>query len=400
MQLELSNFHFYNPVRILFGKEQIEGLPRLIPQDKKVLILYGGGSVERFGTLDRVKEALADYKFGEFGGIEANPTYETCMKAVEKIKEEDFDFLLAVGGGSVIDGTKFIAAAAEFDGNPLDIFGGGIGKKVRIQRALPLGTILTLPATASEMNATSVITFTEQQAKLSFSSSKIYPQFSILEPELTYTLPERQLANGISDTFVHTMENYLTYPVGGMVQDQFAEGLLRTLIEIGPGVIDKTNHNYTLRANYMWSATVALNGWLSVGVPGDWSTHALGHELTVLNDTDHARSLTAVLPAMMHVRRKEKHDKLIQYAERVFHITEGTDEEKIQSALQKTVDFFKQLKMPTNLGEVDVKEEDIDFLVEQLVKHEKVNISEHGDMTADKLREVYEAALDNSFLNV
>lgn len=398
MQREINPFHFYNPVRILFGKKQIENLSRLITKDKKVLILYGGGSVKRFGTLDRVKEALKDYSYGEFGGIEANPTYETSMRAVEKIKTEGFDFLLAVGGGSVIDATKFIAAAAEFEGNPMDIFGGGIGNKVGIKSALPLGTILTLPATASEMNATSVITFTKQEAKLSFSSSKVYPQFSILEPELTYTLPERQLANGVSDAFVHTIENYLTYPVGAMIQDQFSEGVLRTLIEIGTDVIDEENHDYNLRATYMWAATVALNGWLSVGVPGDWSTHALGHEITVLNGTDHARSLTAVLPAMMHVRRKQKHEKLVQYAERVFQITTGTDEEKINGAIQKTVAFFKQLDMPTNLAEVNVQAKDIDFLVEQLVKHGKINISEQGDMTAEDHREVYNAALDNAFL--
>lgn len=399
MKHEISDFNFYNPVRIAFGKDRIKDLPRLIPEGKKVLITYGGGSVKRFGTLERVKNALVDYEIGEFGGIEANPTYETCIKAVDLIKQENYDFLLAVGGGSVIDGTKFIAAAAEFEGNPMDIFGGGIGRKLPVKSALPFGTVLTLPATASEMNATSVITFKEQQAKISFSSSKVFPQFSILEPELTYTLPKRQLANGISDAFVHTIENYLTYPVGGMIQDRFSEGLLKTLIEIGPDVIDEENHDYNLRANFMWSASIALNGWLSVGVPGDWSTHALGHEITVLNDTDHARSLTAVLPATMYVRRDEKREKLIQYAERVFEITEGSDEEKVMGAIQKTVDFFKSIEMPTTISEVGVKEEDIVFLVDQLEKHGKVNISEHGNQTAKVHREIYKAALTNSFLN-
>ncbi|HLR92311.1 MAG TPA: iron-containing alcohol dehydrogenase [Atopostipes sp.] len=396
---EIANFNFYNPVKVIFGKNRIEELPTLIPEDKKVLITYGGGSVKRFGTLDRVKEALVDYDIGEFGGIEANPTYETCMLAVEKIKEEGYEFLLAVGGGSVIDGTKFIAAAAKFDGDPIDIFGNGVGQKLPIQSALPLGTILTLPATASEMNATSVITFKEKQAKVSFKSPKVFPAFSILEPELTYTLPKRQLANGISDAFVHIVENYITYPVGGMVQDRFSESLLKTLIEIGPEVVKEDNHDYNLRANFMWTASIALNGWLSVGVPGDWSTHALGHEITVLNNTDHARSLTAVLPALLHVRRKQKQDKLIQYAERVFGITEGTDDEKVDAAIQNTVDFFKSIDMPTSLAEVDVAEGDIDFLVNQLEVHEKVNISERQDQTADIHREIYKTALDNSFLN-
>ena len=399
MRNEISNFKFYNPVNIIFGKDRIGELSKVIPKESKVLILYGGGSVKRFGTFDRVVDALKGYGYGEFGGVEANPTYGTCMEAVKLIKDEGYDFLLAVGGGSVIDGTKFIAAAAEFDGDPKNIFGGGIGKNERIQRALPFGTILTLPATASEMNPTSVITFTEEQAKISFASRHVYPKFSILEPELTYSLPKRQLANGVSDAFVHTIENYLTYPVGGRIQDEFSEGVLRTLIEIGPDVVDEDNHNYNTRANFMWSATVALNGWLSVGTPGDWSTHALGHEITVLNGTDHARSLTAVLPATMHVRRNEKHDKLVQYAEKVFGATEGTDEEKIDAAIQKTVEFFKSIDMPTNLSEVGVKESDIDFLVDQLVKHEKINISERGDQDETIHREIYTAALNNEFIN-
>ena len=399
MSNEISNFKFYNPVNIIFGKDRIGELSKVIPKESKVLILYGGGSVKRFGTFDRVVQALEGYEYGEFGGIEANPTYGTCMEAVKLIKDEGYDFLLAVGGGSVIDGTKFIAAAAEFDGDPKNIFGGGIGKKERVQSALPFGTILTLPATASEMNANAVINFTEEQAKISFFSPHVYPKCSILEPELTYSLPKRQLANGVSDAFVHTIENYLTYPVGGLIQDEFSEGVLRTLIEIGPDVVDEDNHDYNTRANFMWAASVALNGWLSVGVPGDWSTHALGHELTVLNGTDHARSLTAVLPATMHVRRNEKHDKLVQYAERVFGVTEGTDEEKIDAAIQKTVDFFQSIDMPTSLSQVDVKESDIDFLVDQLVKHEKINISERGDQDETIHREIYRAALNNDFLN-
>lgn len=398
MTNEIGNFNFYNPVRIIFGKNQIEKLPRLIPTDKKVLILYGGGSVKRFGTLDRVKRALADYEYGEFGGIEANPTYETCLMAVAKVKEENYDFLLAVGGGSVIDGSKFIAAAAEFAGEPSDMFGHGIGKKTPLKSALPIGTILTLPATASEMNATSVITFKEKQAKVSFSSRHLFPTFSILEPELTYTLPKRQLANGVSDAFVHIVENYITYPVGGMVQDRFSESLLKTLIEIGPDVVDENKHDYNLRANFMWTASIALNGWLSVGVPGDWSTHALGHEITFFNDTDHARSLTAVLPALLHVQRERKHDKLVQYAERVFGIHEGTAEDKINGAIQKTVEFFQSIGMPTSLADVGVNVEDIDFLVEQLIAHEKINISERGDQTAADHRKIYETACDLSFL--
>ncbi|MCC5894568.1 MAG: iron-containing alcohol dehydrogenase [Alkalibacterium sp.] len=397
MNLEISDFTFYNPVKVVFGKNKIEQLNKHIPSDKKVLILYGGGSVQRFGTLERVKHALSDFTIGEFGGIEANPTYDTCMKAVEKIKEEHYDYLLAVGGGSVIDGVKFIAAAAEMDGDPIDIFGKGVGAGKRVDAALPFGTILTLPATGSEMNETSVISFPEKKAKVSFSSKHVFPQFSILEPELTYTLPKRQLANGITDSFIHILEQYLTYPVGGMVQDEFAEGLLRILIKIGPDVVDETNHDYNLRANFMWTATLALNRLISRGVPGDWSTHALGHEITVLNHTDHAKSLSAIMPAVMMVRKLKKWDKLVQYAENVWGITEGSEEDKIDAAILKTIIFFKSIDMPVNLTQVDVKEEDIETLVTQLEKHGNDAISERGDQTLDVSREIYTQALVKNF---
>lgn len=397
MTKALSDFVYYNPVKIIFGKNKIEELASHIPADKKVLITYGGGSVKRYGTLDRVLEALKDYDVGEFGGIEPNPTYDTCMKAVEKIKDEGFDYILAVGGGSVIDGTKFIAAAAKFDGNPKDIFGKGVGQKLPVTSAVPFGTVLTLPATASEMNDTAVINFKEEKAKISFSNPNVFPQFSILEPELTYTLPKRQLANGITDAFIHIIEQYLTYPVNGMAQDEFAEGLLRILIKIGPDVIDEDNHDYMLRSNYMWTATLALNRILSTGVPGDWSTHALGHEITVLNDTDHARSLSAILPAVMVVRKLKKWDKLVQYAEKVWGITTGTEEERIDAAILKTVAFFKSIAMPTNLSEVDVKESDIDTLISQLEAHENTAISERRDQTLDVSREIYVQALTLNF---
>lgn len=397
MQKEVANFTFFNPVRIEFGKDRIKELPYLIPQGKKVLITYGGGSVKRFKTLNRVREALSDFETGEFGGIEANPTFETCMDAVKKIKREKFDFLLAVGGGSVIDGTKFIAAAAEFKGNPIDIFSGGIGKGLPIESALPIGTILTLPATGSEMNETSVISFKEKEAKLSFKNWNVYPKFSILEPELTYTLPKRQLANGITDAFVHVIEQYLTYPVGAKIQDKFAESVLKTLIEIGPDVIKEDYHDYTTRANFMWAATIALNRSLSVGVPGDWSTHALGHELTVLNGTDHARTLSSILPTVMLVRREQKYDKLVQYAEEVWGIKEGNKDTKIDAALLKTVAFLKSIDMPVSLSEIHVSEEDIDTLIHQLEKHGRTAISERGDQTLEVSRAIYQKALVNNF---
>lgn len=397
MHKEMNDFIYHNPVKIIFGKQKIEELAHLIPADKKVLILYGGGSVKRFGTLDRVKKALPQKEVGEFGGIEPNPTFETCMKAVDKILTENYDYLLAVGGGSVIDAVKFIAAAATFEGNPIDIFAKGVGQGQPIKSALPFGTILTLPATSSEMNNTSVISFKEKKAKVSFSDPHVFPVFSILEPELTYTLPKRQLSNGVADAFVHILEQYLTYPVGGMVQDEFAESLLRILIDIGPEVVQEDNHDYTIRANFMWTVTIALNRLLSAGVPGDWSTHALGHEITVLNNTDHARSLSALVPAMMVVRHEAKWDKLIQYAEKVWHVSEGSDEEKVEEAIKRTAAFFKSIDMPIKLDEVGVSKEDIDTLVSQLEARGNVAISERGDQTLDVSRSIYEKALDPNF---
>lgn len=398
MQKEVKNFEFHNPTKIVFGKDQIQSISNLIPKDKKILITYGGGSVQRFGTLDRVRKALADHTFAEFGGIEANPTFETCMRAVELIKNEQFDFILAVGGGSVIDGSKFIAAAAEFTGDPINIFAKGIGSGEAIKSALPLGTILTLPATGSEMNSGAVITFKEKKAKVGFGSPFVYPLFSILEPELTYTLPKRQLANGITDSFVHIIEQYLTYPVGGArVQDGFAESLLRTLIDIGPEVVKEDNHDYSIRADFMWTATLALNRLLSTGVPGDWSTHALGHEITALNHTDHARTLSAILPAVMMVRREQKFDKLVQYAENVWGITDGSTEVKVDTAILKTAAFLKSLDMPVTLKEIDVKSDDIDYLIEQLDIHGNTQISERGDQTLAVSRAIYEKALELEF---
>jgi len=393
LEKSIRNFEFHNPTKIVFGKDQIKKIDELIPTNAKVLVLYGGGSVKKFGTFDRVVKALGNREWDEFGGIEANPTYETLIKAVDKIKAEGFDYLMAVGGGSVIDGTKFVAAGAVCDGDPIDIFGSGVGKGLPVTNALPFGTVLTLPATASEMNNNAVVTFVEKQAKIGFSSAHTFPQFSILEPELTYSLPKRQLANGIIDSFVHTMEAYLTYPIDARVQDRWAEGLLQTLIEIGPAVVDEDNHDYATRANFMWTATNALNKILSPGVPQDWASHALGHEMTLVHHIDHARTLAIVLPAMMKVRKQQKWDKLVQYAERVWDIQEGTAEEKIEAAILKTEEFFASLGAPIRFSEVDLTKEAIPVLVEGLIRHGKVNISERGDLSAEDAAAVYKAAL-------
>lgn len=346
-----------------------------------------------FGTIAKVKAGLGARVVFEFAGVEANPTFETLMKAVAQVKEQHIDFLLAVGGGSVIDGTKFVAAAAEFAGDPIDLFGGGIGKQLPTQSALPYGTVLTLPATASEMNNGSVITFVEKKAKLSFKSPHTFPQFSFLDPTLTYTSPKRQLANGIVDAFVHIFEQYMTFDTGAFVTDRFAEGLLQTLIEIGPNVVNNETPDYNERANFMWAATNALNGVLRVGVPQDWATHMIGHEITNLYHIDHARTLAAILPAMLRVRRAQKEAKLLQYAERVLGITTGTTEERIEAAIIQTSVFFESIGVPTSLAAYELGEADVEAIVANLEAHQLVNLSEHGDVTPAVSRAILLASL-------
>lgn len=392
MELGIRNFTFQNPTKILFGHDRIKDLDQEIPADAKVLILYGGGSVKKNGALPRAIAALGNRQWDEFSGIEANPTYETLMKAVKKVQEEQFTYLLAIGGGSVIDGTKFVAAASVFDGDPIDMFGAGIGRGLPVTQALPFGSILTLPATASEMNNGAVITFVALKAKVGFKPSVTFPKFSVLEPELTYTLPKRQLVNGLLDTFVHTMETYLTYPVDAKLQDRYAEGILQTLIEIAPTVIDENRHDYAARANFMWCATNALNGTLSAGVPTDWATHALGHEITLNHGIDHGRTLSIVLPAMMKVRKKQKADKLYQYGKRIWQLS-GSKEAVIEEAILKTENFFASLGAPIRFSDVQLDESIIEALVDGLKRHEKINLSEHHDLNLEEARLVYQTAL-------
>lgn len=300
----MLNFNFYNPTRIIFGGDTIAEINDYVPTEAKVLMLFGGESARKNGTLAEVREALGAREIHEFGGIEPNPSYETLMKAVELIREQKIDFLMAVGGGSVIDGTKFIAAAVNYTGDTWEILET---HGTKITQALPFASVLTLPATGSEMNSGGVVTRKSTQAKLSFSSPYVFPQFSVLDPNKSFSLPTRQLANGVVDAFVHVIEQYLTYPVNAQVQDRFAEGLLQTLIEIGPKILEDSA-DYDTRANLMWSASMALNGLIGAGVPQDWSTHLIGHELTALHGIDHARTLAIVLPANLQVRRQEKRE--------------------------------------------------------------------------------------------
>ena len=385
----MLNFDFYNPTRIVFGEGQIAKLRELVPAGARVLMLFGGGSIRTNGVYDEVKAALDGHTVFEFGGIEPNPTYETLMKAIALVKAERIDFLLAVGGGSVIDGTKFVAAGALVEGDPWSILEQ---HAKNVKAALPFGSVLTLPATGSEMNAGAVITRKATLEKSAFGSPHVYPKFSVLDPTKTYTLPPRQVGNGIVDAFVHIMEQYLTYPAAAPVQDRFAEGLLATLVEEGPKALAEP-HNYQVRANLMWTATLALNGLIGAGVPQDWATHMVGHELTALYGLDHAQTLAVVLPAMMRVRRDAKRAKLLQYAERVWDIRAGTEDERIDAAIARTEAFFRSVGVGTRLPDYNLGADAIDPVVKALEAHRMVKLGEKRDVTPEVSRKVLELCL-------
>ena len=384
----MDNFDFYNPTHIVFGKDRIKDINNLVPKDARVLILYGGGSVKRFGTLDKVKEALGERVVFEFSGIEPNPKYETLIKAVDLIRKEKIDFLLAVGGGSVIDGTKFISLACNYDGDLTDLLLKGVSGKIK--KAIPIGTVLTLPATGSEMNSGGVITY--DKGKFVIGNPLVFPKFSILEPEITFTLPESQVANGVVDTFIHVVEQYVTYPVDARFQDRTAEGILKTLIEIGKDTIDNPK-DYDLRANLVLCATMGLNGLIKMGVPEDWSTHMIGHELTALYGIDHGKTLAVIQPASWSVRKNQKREKLVQYAERVFDIKDGDKDTKIEMAINKTREFFESLGVKTKLSDYGLDKKNIDEVINSLEKHGLLNLGENGDVTLEVSREILNKAL-------
>ncbi|SDJ43263.1 NADP-dependent alcohol dehydrogenase [Ferrimonas sediminum] len=389
----VNNFDYHNPTRILFGEGEIANIGNYIPAGSKVMVLYGGGSIKANGVYQQVSDALAEFDWVEHGGISPNPKYDELMAAVKTVKEQQVDFLLAVGGGSVADGTKFVAAAAHFEGqDPWDI----LAKQVPVTRALPLATILTLPATGSEANGNSVVTRGED--KLAFNSPLVFPQFSVLDPTTTYTLPARQVANGVVDAFVHTIEQYLTYPVNSPIQDRFAESLLLTLIEEGPKAMADVGkpaeqQNYDVRANIMWAATLALNTLIGKGVPQDWATHMIGHELTAVLGLDHAQTLAVVLPNLMQAQRQPKREKLLQYAERIWGLNEGDEETRIDVAIANTRAFFETMKVKTRISEYGHGAEVVDTLMAQLERHGMVKLGERGDIDLGRSREILEAAL-------
>jgi len=386
----MDNFTFQNPTRIHFGRGQIAKLDGELPAAARVLLLAGGGSIKQNGVYAQVKAALGARPTFEFFGVEANPDYDTLMRAVELARRERIDWILAVGGGSVLDGAKFVAAAVPYAGG--DPWQSLVTQGAALTAALPIGTVLTLPATGSEANGAAVISRRAIGQKLAFISPVVFPKFSILDPETTFSLPARQVANGIGDAFCHVLEQYLTYPADAAVQDRFAESVLRVLIDEGPKTLAHPS-DYAARANLVWAATCALNGFIGVGVPQDWATHVIGHELTALHGIDHARTLAVVLPNLMHVQRATKRAKLIQYAERVWDLHGGGDDARIDAAIARTRAFYESIGIPTRLSDYQVPAATAAVVAQRLASRGVTAIGERGDLTPAKVEEILRLAV-------
>ncbi len=385
----MNNFELYNPVNYVFGKGQTEKLANLVPKNAKVLIAYGGGSIFNNGVYNQVKAALQGFEILEFGGIEPNPRFETLMKAVQIIREQKITFILAVGGGSVIDGVKFISGAVNFEGDEIEI----LKKRILftdITKVIPFGTVLTLPATGSEMNSGAVVTVEATQEKLTLGGSALFPKFSIVDPTVIVSLPKRQLQNGVVDAFTHVLEQYLTYKHDAMLQDRLAESILQTLIEVGPSVVENPS-DYKLASNFVWSATMALNGLIQKGVSSDWATHMIGHELTALYEIDHARTLAIIGPNLYRVLFETKKEKLAQYGQRVWNISGNSMDEIANQAIDKTVEFFHTMGMKTKLSEnTENYKETADFIVNRFQERGWLALGEKQNVTLEKVREIVE----------
>lgn len=384
----MQNFSYVNKTQIHFGEQQITHVAHEIPSQAKVLVIYGGGSIKKNGVYEQVMAALSAHQVTEFSGIEPNPSYETSMRAVEVVKAQHIDYILAVGGGSVIDASKFIAAAAVFDGEPWDI----LAKAAPVNEAIPVGVVLTLPATGSESNTGAVITRLSTKDKLPFLSPHVQPRFAVLDPSVMNSLPPRQLSNGVVDAFVHTTEQYLTYDVNTKLQDRFAEGILHTLIEEGPKLFTQDKDN-AVNANVMWSATQALNGLIGAGVVQDWATHMIGHEITATLGLDHAQTLAIVLPRLLWEMRETKKDKLLQYGERVWGVTSGDDETRIRQTIDKTEQFFHRVQMKTRFSDYQLGEEVVETIIAQLERHGMTQLGEHKQVTLARSRAILMASL-------
>ncbi len=377
----MENFIFQNPTKLIFGKGMIAQLAKEIPAGKRVMVTFGGGSVKKNGVYDQVKDALKGFDLVEFWGIESNPKVETLREAIKLGKERKVDFLLAVGGGSVIDGTKLIAAGLLYDGDAWDLV-----LKGAVKNAVPLATVLTIPATGSEMNNGAVISRKETAEKFAFHSFN--PVFSILDPTVTFTLPKWQVACGIADTFVHVMEQYMTRPGQSRLMDRWAEGVVQSLVEIAPSIMEN-QEDYDKMADFMLCATMGLNHFIAMGVCEDWATHMIGHELTALHGLTHGATLAIVLPGLWRTLKQKKMAKLVQLGERVWGVCEGSDEERADRTIEKTEAFFRSLGLPTRLGDAQIGDDTI-LEIERRFTERKVGFGEDGDVTAEVARRILE----------
>ena len=384
----MLNFELYNPTNYVFGKNQIQKIGKLIPENAKILLCYGGGSIFKNGIHKQVCEALPGFEIIEFGGIEPNPHFETLMKAVQVVREKKITFLLAVGGGSVIDGIKFISGATHFEGDPIEI----LRKRhlfTDINKVIPFGVVLTLPATGSEMNSGSVVTIAATKEKLTLGGSALFPKFSICDPTVIQSLPKRQIQNGIVDAYTHVMEQYLTYPHDAILQDKLSESILQTLIEIGPAVVENPS-DYKLASNFMWCATMALNGLIQKGVPSDWATHMIGHELTALYNIDHARTLAIIAPNLYKTMFETKKDKLAQYGRMIFNLA-GTTDDVAHEAIAKTSEFFVKMGMETRISDCTTDyEKTAETVVERFIERGWKGLGEKQNITPEKVKQILE----------
>ncbi|MFI3327902.1 MAG: iron-containing alcohol dehydrogenase [Rikenellaceae bacterium] len=381
----MKNFEFQNPTKIIFGKGEIAKLSQELPKDAKIMVTMGGGSIKSNGVYDQVMAALKGFDYVEFWGIEPNPRVETVRKAVELGKKEGVNFILAVGGGSVVDATKLIMSSINTEAEPWDIVIG----KAQPGAFVPFASVITLPATGSEMNRGAVISNDATGEKYAFYSA--YPKFSILDPEVTFTLPEYQIACGITDTFIHTMEQYLTVCGVSPLMDRWAEGILQTLVEIAPK-IKANKRDYDQMSNYMLCATMALNYFIAMGVPSDWSTHMIGHEITALTGLTHGHTLSIVLPGVMDIMRGQKECKILQYGERVWGITSGSTEERIDATIKATEEFFRSLGLKTRLSENNIGEDTIAEVVSRLQERGS-KFGENANITFDVVEKILTSRL-------
>ncbi|MBN1787213.1 MAG: iron-containing alcohol dehydrogenase [Sedimentisphaerales bacterium] len=385
----MENFTYCNPTKIIFGKNTIAQLDELIEPEAKILFLYGFGSIKKNGVYQQAMKALKNRKVIEFANIEPNPTYETCIKAIELGRKEKIDFILAVGGGSVLDASKFIAAGIKYKDD--DLWQIVTSRGSVVTSAIPIGTVLTLPATGSEMNRWSVMSKSSTKEKLSFGSEHTYPKFSILDPETTYSLDKKQIRNGIVDTFVHAVEQYATIDLNTPLQDRYAISILQTLVELAPSLMSDKK-DYDAYASFMWTATQAQNGLLGCGVRLDWSTHGIGHELTAFFGLAHAETLAIVLPALWKYELDNKCKKLAKIARQVFNVTEGDEKQQANTAIMKTSAFFNSIQMPTTLAHYNIKKADIQQVVDRFAERGS-SIGENQDIDAKAVEKILKMCL-------